>query len=76
MEKVTEQTDIRLKCAPAQFGWFWNTSMNMPINLRQLWPSRQKLGVAGTRCGVKLNNLISIAAAKTVKAEAEAKNDA
>jgi hypothetical protein len=76
MEKVTEQIDIQLKCAPAQFGWFWNTSMNMPINLRQLWPSRQKLGVAGTRCGVKLNNLISIAAAKTVKAEAEAKNDA
>ncbi|MGR3661539.1 MAG: hypothetical protein ACU0CA_10210, partial [Paracoccaceae bacterium] len=28
-KKVTEQTDIRLKCAHAQFGWFLSMSTNM-----------------------------------------------
>ena len=42
-----------------------NTSM--PINLQRSWPSRQKSGVGGTRCGGGSNSQISTAGAKTAK---------
>ncbi len=64
-EKVTEPTDFRLVCTHVRFGWFWNMNTSMLINLKRSWPLRQRSDVAGIRCGVGLNNRISITAAKT-----------
>ena len=51
-----------------------NMNTSMPINLQQSWQSRRRSVVAGTRCGVGLNNPTSIAGAKRDKPQMSAPN--